>query len=489
MQDNRSLDAQTATAFRNIFVQLLAQPVEVVEGDELEIKGWCDNEKDFADKMVESACCVANATGGIVLGGVGGKKAIFSHCPYPNVNPSWIEARVKNGSYPPVECRVFDLTEVLQELTGKADANAYGLKIPRRHCLTSHVTAKGISKIRQGKDCRPYFTTADDDRTRAIVHDASIADLSQESLKWALARHQKKFNTAFDDDLLSFAARLHVIVSQHDGEVELEQYDVTLAALLLFGKERALERLYRNAETIVCYDSEHPRFGRNIVESVRELIVAEKSPIRQRCSGISQDTLLELLMNAYIHRDWRASGPVMVRVSEILEIQSPGELLPGLNVTNLLRCIPAYRNFLLAESCRQIGLCDKAGKGIGLIFDSALKGGLEVPIFENGNNSFTVRLSLNKSETFAEFVRVRAASLSNMDEILCLRALLDREDMVTEEIAQVLQRAVHDTQKVLTGMKRKMMVDETRANRFALSHGVRTDIEDVFRRDQLQMFG
>jgi hypothetical protein len=83
VEGNRTVVTQPTSAFRYIFVQLLAQPVEVVEGDELEIKGWCDNEKDFADKLVESACCIANATGGIVLGGVGGKRGIFSPSPYP----------------------------------------------------------------------------------------------------------------------------------------------------------------------------------------------------------------------------------------------------------------------------------------------------------------------------------------------------------------------------------------------------------------------
>src|SRR5258708_15623072 len=114
---NHDPNLAPTTLFRNIFVQLLAQPVEVVEGDELEIKGWCDSEKDFAEKIVESACCIANATGGIVLGGIEGKKATFSRCPYRNVNVSWIEARVKNGSFPPVECKVFDLGNVLSELT------------------------------------------------------------------------------------------------------------------------------------------------------------------------------------------------------------------------------------------------------------------------------------------------------------------------------------------------------------------------------------
>jgi predicted HTH transcriptional regulator len=489
MDGNRELDSHTAGIFRNIFVQLLVQPVEVVEGDELEIKGWCDSEKEFAEKIVESACCIANATGGIVLGGIEGKKATFSSCPYPNVNVSWIETRVKNGSFPPVDCRVFDLSQVLRELTGKPDANAYGLTIPRKHCLTSHVTSRGVSKVRRGKECQPYFTTADDDRTRTIVQGASTGDLSLESLKWALARHQKKFNlAATDDDLLVFAARIHVIAPPDDSQREFAEYNLTLAALLLFGKERALEKLHTSTETIVAFGSERQRLARNIVESVRELVMAERSPVKMRCSNISQDMLLELLMNAYIHRDWRTPGPVMIRLSEILEIQSPGELLPGLNVMSLLRCIPCYRNFLLAESCRQIGLCDKAGRGIGLIFDSALRGGLDIPIFESANNAFTARLSLNKSENFAEFVRVRSGSLSSIDEILCLRALLDREDMTSEEIAQVLQRAVRDAQKVLAEMEKKLMVYKTNAARFALAHGVRTDIEKIFQGNQLDMF-
>ena len=92
---NGEPNADALNTFRNIFVQLLVQPVEVVEGDELEIKGWCDSEKDFADKLVESACCIANATGGAVIDG---KQAIFSECPHLNVSASWIEMRVKNNS-------------------------------------------------------------------------------------------------------------------------------------------------------------------------------------------------------------------------------------------------------------------------------------------------------------------------------------------------------------------------------------------------------
>lgn len=425
-----------------------------------------------------------------MLGGVEGKKATFSKCPHPNVSAAWIETRIKNQSYTPVECEAFDLTGLLSDVLGRPSGNAYGLVIPKKTFLTSHVTSRGISKIRTGKECKPYFTTADDDRTRAIVHEASTNDLSQESMKWAISRHQKKFGVPTqDEDPFHFLARMRLIVPPREGFQDTRQYLVSLAALLLFGKEKALQQhVNPNAETIVSFGAEHVRVARNVVESVRDLVIAEKSPLKQRCSNVPQEMLLELLMNAYIHRCWRTPGPIMIRIGDLLEIQSPGELMPGLNVTNLLHCIPSYRNFLLAESCRHIGLCDKLGKGIGLIFDSALKGGLDIPIFESASNAFTARLSLVRSDNFREFVRVRASSLSSMDEILALRALLDRQDLSVSEVAQVLQRGVEQTQNVLHSMSKKLMVESGQGNRYMLASSVRSDITHIYSMNQLDLF-
>jgi ATP-dependent DNA helicase RecG len=475
--------------FQNILFQLLAQPVEIVEGDELEIKGWCKNEKEFTEKIVESACCIANARGGVVIGGVEGKMANFSTCPHANVSANWLEERVKNLSYPPVDCEAFDLTELLAAVRGTTGATAFGLMVPKSRFLTSHVTSSGVSKIRHGRECKPYFTTADDDRTRAVVHGLSVIDLSIESIKWAIARHEAKFGPGYvDEDPWTFLARMLLLVPVCGGGANPRDYQVTLAALLLFGKERSLQSFHHDVETIVSFDGGTSRVTKNIVESIRELVIAEKSPVKQRCSGVSREVLFELFMNAYVHRCWRTPGPIVVHINSILEIQNPGELLPGLNVTNLLHCIPSYRNFLLAESCRHVGLSDKLGKGIGLVFDSALKGGLPVPIFESRNNAFSVRLSMTISDNFRQFIRVRSPSLSSMDEILCLRALLDRKDLGTEELAQVLQRSVDQTQLVLAAMAKKLMIEECGNNRARLTSGVRHDIERIYSVNQMDLF-
>jgi predicted HTH transcriptional regulator len=45
------------------------------------------------------------------------------------------------------------------------------------------------------------------------------------------------------------------------------------------------------------------------------------------------------------------------------EIKSPGELLTGLSVNNLIHGVPVYRSLLLADAARFVGLCDKIGAG------------------------------------------------------------------------------------------------------------------------------
>jgi predicted HTH transcriptional regulator len=322
-----------------------------------------------------------------------------------------------------------------------------------------------------------------------VANEVSGDDLSLTSIQWAVGRHQKKFGASRgEEDPFEFLARMGLVERQHCGTRDAGQYRVTLAALILFGKEAALSRVLSNCETVVSSEGGHVRIRRNVVESIRELVYSEKSPIRQRCQQVSQEMLLELLMNAYIHRCWRTPGPIMIRVDQFLEIQNPGDLMPGLHVANLLHCVPSYRNFLLAESSRYAGLCDKLGKGIGMVFDSALKGGLDIPIFESENNSFTARLSLVRSDDFREFVRARSSSLSSMDEILVLRALWERKDADVQEIAQVLQRGFEQSEAVLRGMEKKLMVERAGNGRFLLSSGIRSDIDHIFQADQMHLF-
>jgi hypothetical protein len=185
-------------AIRRIISDLLVHTADEVESEQIEIKSWCNNDRELADKVAEACACLANTSGGFVMVGVAdgvnaGSK--FSACPYSEVNTSWLQTNVYNRTRSPVECFPFDASSVLAEVVGCPAGNLYALRVPRTRYISGHLTQKGISKIRVGKECQPQYL-AEDDRTSVSVPQVSMDDLSAASIDWGIAQHQKHFKTS-----------------------------------------------------------------------------------------------------------------------------------------------------------------------------------------------------------------------------------------------------------------------------------------------------
>jgi predicted HTH transcriptional regulator len=480
-------------ALRDILVQLCVQSPEVVESESIEIKSWCYDEKDLAEKVSEAAACLANQRGGVLLVGVNEAQDCrrrFSQCPYPNVSPSWLEARVHDLTVPPVENSAHDISSTASEVIETPGIQVFALDVPRTKFISGHMTTKGLSRIRVGKECRPYYT-AEDDRTRAFVPDLALGDLSVSSLRWAMAEHRRKFQTpeaeAPDPCVFLEQARLldNYLV---DGEGAPRQR-ISLAALILFGKESALARHLPFFETILATENYETRLRGNVVDCLQHLCASDRSRVPPLCPGVSRPTIMELLVNAYVHRCYRTPAPVIVRATRtVLEVSNPGELLGGLHPENLIHCVPAYRNLALADGARFVGICDKIGRGIDTVYESVLSGGFDFPSFESANNSFSARVSLERSREFSEFVRRRSQALSSLDEILALRFLWSRHGAPLMEVSWALQRSHAATRGILEEMKKKLMVERSEDGlSFQLASNVRHDIETIFRTDQMEM--
>jgi predicted HTH transcriptional regulator len=262
---------------------------------------------------------------------------------------------------------------------------------------------------------------------------------------------------------------------------------VSLAALLLFGKEAALSRHLPHCETVVNLPGKHLVLRKNIVDSLRELVLTDRSPLRTACPAIPEVTFRELVVNAYIHRCWRTNGPVVITATDqALDIQNPGDLLSGLTVDTLLYAVPLYRNFSLAEGVRFAGLADKIGQGIDIVFRTVLSGGFDFPTFESANNAFRATVPMSRSDEFREFVRRRGASLSQLDELVVLRYLWAASDAPFDQLCVALQRGKEITNRVLRSMQSKNMI-ETGGSGYQLTPNLRMDIERVFRADQLNL--
>lgn len=355
------------------------------------------------------------------------------------------------------------------------DCNLYILRVPKTRYISGHLTHKGISKVRVGKQCQPQYL-AEDDRTSVAVPQISVDDLAATSVDWGINQHQKHFRTSATwADRPEFLGQARLLQTYLPEEEYLPQLQPSLAALLLFGKAAAIERHISFFETVVITEHERITIRKNVIESVRELCVGDGSILHSRLPQIPADVLKEIVVNAYIHRCYRTPAPVVIDISEWgLEIRSPGELLTGLSANNLIHGVPVYRNLLLADGARFVGLCDKIGQGIDLIFEGVLSNGLGFPEFESGNNLFTARIPLAGSSEFREFVRRRSQSLTQLDEIIALRVLWAKEVADLDDLCSKMKRKHEFAERVLGEMCRKGMI-EGQQHSYRLSPVVRHD--------------
>jgi ATP-dependent DNA helicase RecG len=478
-----------AAVVRKIITDLLTQKADDVESEQLEIKGWCKSQQELAEKIAEASACLANTSGGYVLVGVAdgitiGRK--FSACPYPTVTTHWLQQSVHNLTRPPVDCTPHDVSGLLTDVVGTGGANLYLVRVPRTRCISGH-THKSIAKIRVGKQCQAQFL-AEDDRTSVMLTQISAEDLAVGAIDWGMAQHQRSFNNATSwTDRNEFLAQAR-LVDQHPPEEDYRPQTLpSYASLLLFGKVAAIERHAPFFETIVMTEGQHLSIRKNLIDSVRELCISESSVLRTRLPWIPAEVLKELIVNAYIHRCYRTPSPVIIEIAQWgVEIRSPGELLTGLNINNLIHGVPIYRNLLLADGARFVGLCDKIGQGIDLIFKGVLASGLGFPEFESGNNLFIARIPREGSSQFKEFLRKRSQTLSQLDEIIILRLLWGKSVVVLDDILAKMQRKRDFALRVLDEMRKKGMI-EAEGGAYQLAPVVRRDIETIFQSDQLAL--
>jgi ATP-dependent DNA helicase RecG len=483
-----------ANITRSIFTQLLTESTESLESDSLEIKGWCNDEKELAEKVSDVSACLANASGGMLLIGISdahGGRQQFSPCPYPNVTPRWLTARIHDLTFPSVECSAHDVSEVLSQVLRVAGRNVFAVCVPRKKIFGDHLTAKGISRIRVGKECRPHFT-AEDDRSKAFVPDLTEQDLSSGSIEWGISQHERHFRTAKQhySEPWEFLEQAKLIERYLPDEEQIPRLRVPLATLLLFGKQSALAHHIPHFETVLIIEGSTSHLKKNIVESVREICSPDSAAMSYLAPFVDTQVLKELLVNAYVHRCYRIPGPVMIRVSRSgLEIDSPGELPGSLQTNDLINCVPAYRNLLLSEGARFIGLCDKVGHGIDLVYRGVLSGGLPFPEFESEHSHFVARLRLEGSAEFREFLTKRSQALTQLEEIIVLRLLWAKDSATTFELSTAMQRSREVSLRVVEGMLTKLMIvriDDT-TDRFRLTEVLRHDIQTIFQSNQLSL--
>ncbi len=187
----------------------------------------------------------------------------------------------------------------------------------------------------------------------------------------------------------------------------------TNAAILLFGKDP--RKFFLNIQ-VHCFHfhgtekqkpiaSQQPYEGRliEVIDEAVEFVLGKiDRHVGTRAESVQapvtfeipRPVILEAIVNAVAHRDYRSNGFVQVIVfSDRMEVWNPGELPPGLTPDRLREPHgPIPRNPLIAEPLYRIKYVEKAGTGTTDMIADCRKAGLPEPDFEQRGTYFVVTI-------------------------------------------------------------------------------------------------
>lgn len=411
-------------------------------------------------ELIETVVCMANGEGGDIYLGVEDSGEVTG-LNARHANLEGLAALIANRTQPPVTVSVETLT-----VNGTPVA-----RIGVRRSPTPVATNDGVLKRRRLQangqpECVPYlpheFAARHAhfgllDMSAKPIAGASLSDFDPVE-RARLRQFIERFNgdralLELNDEQLD--AALGLTVRTEHGPAP------SLTGLLLLGHEAALRTLLPTNEiAFQILEGEEVRFNEfsrvpllrafEWIETLfRPLNTEQELQVglfRVAVPKVDQRAFREAIANAITHRDYSLRGAVHVRLTgSELVISNPGGFVEGVTLNNLLTTEPRPRNPALADALKRIGLVERTGRGVDLIYRGMLRFGRHYPDFSQ-SDSRSVVLRLSTGDADQTFLRVvleeeaRRGGQLPVDSLIILAALRDQRRASSERLAALLQK-------------------------------------------------
>jgi ATP-dependent DNA helicase RecG len=189
----------------------------------------------------------------------------------------------------------------------------------------------------------------------------------------------------------------------------------------------------------------------------------------------------EAFVNSLVHRDYTRLGAVHVRLeNDGLTISNPGGFVEGVNLGNLLVSEPRPRNPLLADIVKRIGLAERTGRGIDLIYEGLLRFGRPALDYSR-SDAVSVILRMSNAAADKDFLRLilqeeeKLGRTLPLDSLIILSRLRTERRMNTAALAENTQRGEAETRASLEKLVESGLVEAHgtgRGRAYTLSSGV-----------------
>lgn len=400
----------------------------------------------LVEELIDAVVCFANARGGRIVLGVDDKTPGRSAFGGTQADVHYLRNRIFGNTRP-------QLTVPVEEVEF-AGARLLIITVPEGLDLVTD--AKGKALRRNGTDCGPLT----EDARRALAHErrnpdftsrpsarpwtdvdpsamraarsllgqlvdlrSQVADLDDRNLLRAL-------NVLDRDDRLLTAGEILFCRTDHDkldllvraatgGEPSVRRLNEPLAVLL----PHALDLIHAAIDPEVSHVS---------LVSGQEIALPDFSPI----------AVDEAVTNALVHRDYARSERVVIDYSpNALRVWSPGALPFGVTEDRLLSTVSTPRNTALMAAMQQLGLAERASRGIDRMFREQVRVGQQVPGIRADEFSVEVYFTSGApNRAFAGYVASLPRELrNNVDAMLTLAHLCQRPTLSQADGARLLQ--------------------------------------------------
>ena len=373
--------------------------------------------------LLNTVVCMANAQGGTLLVGVEDDCAPTGLHPSHRTRPELLTAFIASRTVPPLTVQTsFETLQV-----GGREITLAALRIPASSQIVATSDGRTLTRYldTHGKPgCRPLYP--------------------HEFTSWRAERGQVDLSAlpvsgaTWDDlDPLEFV-RLRRMVEENRGDaalLELSDQQIaialglvhsedgmltpTLAGLLLVGKESALRKhvpahevafqVLRGTDVAVNEFRRWPllRVHEWLMQAIdvrneeQELMVGS---FRVGVPHYDRRGMREAINNALIHRDYGRLGTVHIQLhDDYALVANPGGFVVGVRPDNLLAVPPHPRNFTLADAFKRVGLVERTGRGVDIIYVGQLQNGRPAPSYARTTEA-SVTVTLNSGSADLDFV-------------------------------------------------------------------------------------
>ena len=340
-------------------------------------------------ELVEAVVCLANGSGGVLLGGVeddGTPTGARPRHESGRTDVLRLQALIANNTQPPVATSVN-----IVDLDG---VPVIVVEIPKSPRVVGTTRGTYLRRAIGGDGrptCVPYHAhemlahevdRGAVDYASLPVYGATWEDL--DPLEFERVRRLVTEASGRTDSLLAGLSDREIA---HALGLVHPNAEVTAGALLLFGRAQAIRRFLPTHEaafqvlrglevevndffTDPLFRLAEEMFSRFRTRNREEEL--QSGLLRVAVPAYPETAFREALTNALTHRDYTRRGALHVQWdSDQLEVSSPGGFPEGIRLDNFLVAAPHPRSPLLADAFKRTGLVERTGRGINRMFADA----------------------------------------------------------------------------------------------------------------------